>query len=191
LLKDVLELDNVKDSVFILNLLRLIAFQIGNDISFAELATKLHVNKNTVTRYLDILEKCYILFSLRGFSRNMRKEYTKTPRYYFWDNGIRNSLISNYNGLNIRDDVGKLWENFCISERLKKMHYLDIPVNHYFWRTYDQKEIDLVEERENKLFGYEFKWSETKVKPPAAFLESYRKSSFEVINRENYLDFIC
>jgi len=190
LLKDILELDNQKDSLFVFNLLRLIAFQIGNDISFSELASRLNVNKKTVMRYLELLEKCYVVFSLHGFSRNLRNEYTKSPRYYFWDNGIRNVLISNFNSLNLRDDIGKLWENYCISERLKKNHYRQQLVNHYFWRTYNQKEIDLIEESEGKLTGFEFKWTESKTKTPKQFLDAYDHSDFKVINRENYLDFI-
>ena len=191
LLKDILELDNQKDSLFVFNLLRLIAFQIGNDISFSELASKLNVNKKTVMRYLELLEKCYVIFSLHGFSRNLRNEYTKSPRYYFWDNGIRNVLISNFNSLNLRDDIGKLWENYCISERLKKNHYRQQMVNHYFWRTYDQKEIDLIEEAGGNLTGFEFKWTESKPKIPKHFLNSYDHSEYKVINRENYLDFIA
>ncbi|MCD4791994.1 MAG: ATP-binding protein [Bacteroidales bacterium] len=190
LLKDVLELDNLKDTKFILNLLRLIAFQIGNDISYSELASNLNVNKKTVQRYLDILEKIYVIFSLPGFSRNLRKEYSKTPRYYFWDNGIRNILISNFNNINLRDDIGKLWENFCISERLKFSHYNSFNANYFFWRTYDQKEIDLIEEKDGFLNAYEFKWKNKKVKPPKLFTETYKKSEFFVINPENWLNFI-
>lgn len=190
MLKDVLELDNLKDSLFILNLLRLIAFQIGNDISYSEISSQLNVNKKTVMRYLDILEKCYILYSLYGFSRNLRKEYTRTPRYFFLDNGIRNVLISNFNPLNQRDDIGKLWENFCITERLKINRYSNTLVNSFFWRTYDQQEIDLLEEKGGKLFGYEFKWSKQHTKIPSDFLKSYPHSKFTVINQENYHEFL-
>lgn len=190
LLRDILEIDNLKDSLFIFNLLRLIAFQIGQNISYSELASNLNANKKTVMRYLKLLEKSFVLFSLPGYSRNLRKEYTKTPRYFFWDNGIRNAVISNYNRLDLRDDVGKLWENFCVSERLKKTAYKGISSNHYFWRTYSQEEIDLVEEREGKLFGYEFKWKSDKAKPPKSFLKTYKNASFEVINQDNYLDFL-
>jgi predicted AAA+ superfamily ATPase len=190
LLKDILELDNLKDSLFILNLLRLLAFQVGNDISLSELANSLRVSRKTVVRYLELLEKCYVIFSLHGFSRNLRKEFSKSPRYYFWDNGIRNAVISNFNQLAMRDDIGRLWENYCISERRKMNHYQGRLVNYYFWRTYDMKEIDLIEESDGMLYGFEFKWSEKKVKPPKEFLESYQKSSFEVITRENWLDFI-
>ncbi len=191
LIKDILTIDNLKDSIFIMNLLRLVAFQIGNDVSATELASGLGVSKNTVTRYLDLLEKCYILFSLQGFSRNLRKEITKSRRYFFWDNGIRNAVISNFNRIALRDDIGRLWENYCISERLKKNHYLAKSCNYYFWRTYDQKEIDLIEESGGNLEGTEFKWSEKSIKPPKEFLETYENSSYRVIHKENYLDFIA
>ncbi|MFA6486644.1 MAG: ATP-binding protein, partial [Candidatus Magasanikbacteria bacterium] len=181
LLRDILEMDNLKDSLFILNLLRLIAFQIGNDISYSELATNLNASGKTVHRYLEMLEKSYVLFSLPGFSRNLRKEYTKTPRYYFWDNGMRNAIINNFNNLNSRDDIGRLWENYCISERMKMAEYTELYANRYFWRTYDQKEIDLIEERGGKLFGYEFKWREDKAKVPQEFLNTYPGSEFSVV----------
>jgi len=188
LLKDILELDNLKNSIFIFNLLRLIAFQVGQDVSYSELASNLNVNKRTVMRYLELLEKSYILFSHNGFSRNLRKEYTKSPRYYFWDNGILNSLISNYNRLNLRDDVGRLWENYCISERVKYQKYKKLSSNNYFWRTYDKKEIDLIEERGGKLYAFECKYSKKKVKVPKDFINNYPGSGFSVINNENYLD---
>ena len=190
LLKDVLSFENIKDSVFILKLLRLIAFQIGHDISYAELAQNLNTHPDTVRRYLELLEKVFIIFSRQGYSRSLRKEYTKTPRYYFWDNGIRNIIISNLNDLSSRDDVGALWENYCIVERAKRNKYQNILVNSFYWRTYDQKEIDLVEEREGKLFGYEMKWKKDNIKAPKDFLQTYKNSSFEIINKENYLGFI-
>lgn len=190
LLKDILSLDNRKDSVFILNLLRLIAFQIGNDLSYNELASSLNVNKKTVQRYLEILEKAYILFSLQGFSRNLRNEISKTPRYYFWDNGIRNIIVNNMNPLNQRDDVGKLWENYCISERMKMNTYLRQPFSTYFWRTYDQKEIDFIEEKGGTLGAFEFKYTKGEAKAPRVFLDTYPNSAFETINKDNYLGFI-
>jgi predicted AAA+ superfamily ATPase len=190
LIKDILALDNLKDSTFIMNLLRLVAFQIGNDVSASELASGLGVSKNTVTRYLDLLEKCYILFSLQGFSRNLRKEITKSRRYFFWDNGIRNVVISNFNRLALRDDTERLWENYCISERLKRNYYQSSLRNYYFWRTYDQKEIDLIEEYDGKLSGTEFKWTEKKIKPPHEFLKSYPGSTYQVVHKDNYLEFI-
>lgn len=191
LLKDILALDNQKDTVFINKLLRLIAFQIGNDISYSELASNLQVNVKTVQRYLDILEKTYILFSLPGFSRNLRKEFSKTPRYFFWDNGIRNSLISNFSNLTSRDDAGKLWENYAISEFLKYSIYRKENAGFYFWRTYDQQEIDLVKEQNGHLLACEFKWnSDKKAKPPAVFMNNYQNSTFITVNPENMLDYI-
>jgi uncharacterized protein len=190
LLRDILELDNLKDRLFIFNLLRLIAFRIGKDISYSELASNLNVNKRTVMRYLELLEKSFVVFSHNGFSRNLRKEYSKSPRYYFWDNGILNSLISNYNRLGLRDDIGRLWENYCISERIKYQKYKKISSNNYFWRTYDKKEIDMIEEREGKLYAYECKYSKKSARPPRDFVDSYPGSEFSVINRENYLDYL-
>lgn len=190
LLKDILELDNLKDSLFIINLLRQIAFQVGQDVSYFELASNLNTQPKTVRRYLELLQKTFVLFSLPGFSRNLRKEYTKTPRYYFWDLGIRSAVISNFNGLQLRDDVGRLWENYCISERIKRNEYKNVSFNGYYWRTYDQKEIDFVEERGGKLFGYEMKWKKDKVKKPKDFLENYKGSKYEIINKDNYLEFV-
>ena len=147
----------------------------------------------TVERYLDLLEKTFVIKKVYGYSRNLRKEITKTCRYYFWDNGIRNALLNNFNGLNLRDDVGQLWENYLFAERMKKREYVEIFSNIYFWRTHDRQEIDLVEEREGKLFGYEFKWSNKKalnVKSPRDWKTTYPESEFEVISQVNYLDFL-
>ena len=190
LLKDVLALDNLKDARFILDLLRLLAFQIGTDVSLSELARQLHANVRTVQRYLDILEKTFVIFSLRGYNKNLRKEITKSPRYYFWDNGIRNIILSNFNDMGLRDDVGRLWENFCISERLKYLHYTGIFSNQFFWRTYDQQEIDLVEERDGLLHAYEFKWGTKKVSIPTAFKNAYGNASFSVIRPDNYYEYL-
>lgn len=190
LLKDILELDNLKDSIFIMNLLRLIAFQIGNDVSHNELANTLGVSKNTVARYLELLEKSYILFSLQSLSRNLRKEISKSKRYFFWDNGIRNAVISNFNRLALRDDIGRLWENYCISERLKRNHYISKVCNYYFWRTYDQKEIDLIEEAGGELAGFEFKWKDKKMVSPALFLNTYPNATYKIIHNQDYLEFI-
>jgi len=191
LLKDILELERVKGAKVLVDLLRLIAFQVGQEVSLTELAISLGLDKATVARYLDLLEKAFVLYNLRGFSRNLRKEVTKKSKYYFYDNGIRNGLIANFNQLNLRDDIGKLWENFLVSERLKFQEYNSFYANNYFWRTWDQKEIDFLEERDGGLFGYEFKWSSSKiVLPPADFLASYPRSEFKVINAENYLEFV-
>lgn len=170
--------------------MRLLAFQIGKEISFSELASNLKANTRTVQRYLEILEKTFVIFSQRGFNRNLRKEISKAPRYYFWDNGIRNTVISNYNDLKNRDDVGALWENYCISERLKFQHYSGMVVSNYFWRTYDQQEIDFIEESGGKLHAYEFKWLPRNLTAPAGFTGSYPDAGFHVIHKENYYDFI-
>lgn len=190
LLKDVLELERVKGSKILLDMLRLLAFQVGNEVSLSELGAQVGLDYKTVGRYLDLFEKSFVIFNLRGFSRNLRKEITKKSKYYFFDNGVRNAVIANFNSLELRDDIGKLWENFLIIERLKKQSYKNLYANNYFWRTWDRKEIDLVEEREGKLFGYEFKWKEKQVKQPREWLKNYPNSSFEIINKENYLEFI-
>lgn len=190
LYKDILELEGVRHSEKIINLLQLLAFQIGKEVSYAELGTQLGMSKNTVERYLDLLEKTFVIFKIRGFSRNLRKEITKNHHYYFYDNGIRNALINNFNHLDIRDDVGMLWENYIINERIKKQEYLKIYSNNYFWRTYDQKEIDWVEEREGKLFGYEIKWKKEKTKPPKDWLSVYKEASYQTITKANYMEFI-
>ena len=125
------------------------------------------MNKATVARYLDLLEKTFVIMNIRGFSRNLRKEIYKSSRWYFYDNGVRNALINNFNSLNLRGDVGELWENYLVMERIKKQNYKRIMTNNYFWRTYDRKEIDWIEERSGKLFGYEIKWNnKKKIKPP-------------------------
>lgn len=190
LYKDILELENIKNSKKISDLLRLLAYQVGKEVSLQELGNSLDMSKNTVERYLELLEKSFVLVNVRGFSRNLRKEVHKTSRYYFYDNGIRNAVIDNFNALDVRDDVGQLWENYLFIERMKKRSYQKIYANQYFWRTYDRKEIDLVEERDGKLFGYEFKYGDKKVKAPKDWLETYNNAEFSVINKENYLDFI-
>ena len=145
-----------------MNLLRLVAFQIGGQISLSELGTQLSMSKNTVEKYLDLLSKVFVLHKVGGFSRNLRKEVSKSNKWYFYDNGLRNILVANLNPIELRNDLGMLWENYAISERLKYQKYSRMIVNNFFWRTYDQQEIDWVEEREGNLFGYEFKWSPQK-----------------------------
>jgi predicted AAA+ superfamily ATPase len=191
LYKDILELDGLRHSDKIVRLLQLLAFQIGKEVSLTELGTQLEMSKNTVARYLELLEKSFVVFRVSGLSRNLRKEISKNSRYYFYDNGIRNALINNFNVLTMRDDAGMLWENYIVSEQRKKQEYLRIFSNNYFWRTYDQKEIDWVEEREGKLYGYEIKWGDGRTKIPKLWEETYTNAEFQVINRENYLEFIC
>lgn len=190
LLKDILALENIKGSKILLDLLRLIAFQVGNEVSLTELAQNLPIDPKTVARYLDLLEKSFVLINIRGLRRNLRKEISNKSKYYFYDNGIRNAIISNFNPLNLRDDVGKLWENFLVVERIKKQAYKNIFANNYFWRTWDQKEVDFVEEREGRLFGYEFKFAPKKSVAPKDFLKAYPNSEYTTITSENYLDFV-
>jgi predicted AAA+ superfamily ATPase len=190
LFRDILSFERIKSPQLLLDLLRMIAFQIGSEVSVNELSRKLSIDNKTVKKYLELLEKSFILFNLRGYSGNLRKEITKQSKYYFYDNGIRNALIANFNSIGLRNDVGQLWENFLVVERLKKQHYKSIYANNFFWRSWSGQEVDFVEEREGKLFGYEFKWSADKVKQPKLWLETYPQSTFEIINKEKYLDFI-
>ncbi len=191
LLKDILSYDNIRNSVKILDLLRLLAFQTGKEVSLEELGKQLQISKNTVERYLDLLSKVFVVYRLQGFSRNLRKEITKSSKWYFYDNGIRNVLMANLNPLALRNDTGELWENYLLSERLKYQAYSGMLVNNYFWRTYQQQEIDWVEDRGGKLYAYELKWSlSKKLNAPSAWREGYPKEKFEVISPENYLKWI-
>jgi len=192
LLKDILEHDGIRNSGKMIDLLRLIAFQIGKEVSLDELAKQLGISRNTVERYLDLLSKVFVIYKLQGFSRNLRKEVTKSHKWYFYDNGIRNALIANFNPFNLRNDIGELWENYLLSERIKHQQYNGMVVNNYFWRTYQQQEIDWVEERGGEIFAYELKWKiDKKVKIPSAWKEAYSDSKFEVMSSDNYLDWIC
>ncbi|MFN5090764.1 MAG: ATP-binding protein [Bacteroidota bacterium] len=190
LLKDILVYEHIKNSQKIFNLLRLIAFQIGGEVSLQELGIQLGISKNTVEKYLDLLSKVFILHKVEGFSRNLRKEITKNSRWYFLDNGIRNAVIANFNPLHARNDIGALWENYMISERLKYQEYRRISSNNYFWRTYEQQGIDWVEERDGSLFGYEFKWKEEKVKIPTQWKSAYPDASFNLININNFSEWL-
>lgn len=190
LCKDILEMNGLRHSEKLVKILQLLAFQIGQEVSFSEIAASIGLNKKTIERYLDLLEKVFVIFKLKGFSRNLRKEVSKNPKYYFYDLGVRNALINNFNPINLRNDIGALWENYLISERIKKQEYLNLQANNYFWRTYDRKEIDFIEEREGKLFAFEFKWKKEKVSLPSDFITAYPSSEFLVISKENYLEFI-
>lgn len=190
LLKDILVYEHIKNSQKIFNLLRLVAFQIGGEVSLQELGKQLGISKNTVEKYLDLLNKVFILHKVEGFSRNLRKEITKNSRWYFLDNGIRNAVIANFNPVHARNDIGALWENYMISERLKYQSYKRISSNNYFWRTYEQQEIDWVEERDGSLFGYEFKWKEDKFKIPTQWKSAYPGASVELINVNNFNEWL-
>jgi predicted AAA+ superfamily ATPase len=192
LYRDILELDGLRRADKIVDLLRLLAFQIGQEVTTSELAVSLALNRQTVERYLDMLEKVFVIFRVNGFSRNLRKEVTKNSRYYFYDNGVRNSLIQNFNPLALRNDVGQLWENFLVVERRKANQIAGRNVNSYFWRTYDQKEIDCIEEHGGRLYGYEFKWQAGDIRRAVRnkFLEAYPDSALTTINRENFEEFL-
>jgi len=191
LYRDLLELEGVRRSEKIVDLLRLLAFQIGSQVSLAELASNLSLSRDTVERYLDLLEKVFVIFKVRGFSRNLRKEISKNSRYYFYDNGVRNSLIQNFNPLNLRSDLGQLWENFLMIERRKANQYAGRSANTYFWRTYDQKEIDCIEERGGRLYGFEFKWQgEMKKATRREFTETYPNAELVTVQKENFEDFV-
>lgn len=191
LLKDILALEKVKSPRILLDLLKLLAFQIGKEVSLNELARQLHIDVKTVGRYLDLLEKSYVLLRSTGFSRNLRKEVTSKHRYYFTDNGIRNAVISRFNPIDQRDDMGALWENFMVIERRKFLAYNRRQIPLYFWRTYSQQEIDWVEERDGGLFGYECKWSSRKqIRPPREWVESYPAAEFIPVTPETGYDII-
>lgn len=171
--------------------MRLLAFQIGQEVALNEIATQVGVDVKTIQRYLDLLEKAFVIIRLSGFSRNLRKEVTSKAKYYFYDPGLRNALIVQFNRLEQRNDIGQLWENFLFIERLKYRAYFGEHANAYFWRTYDQQEIDLVEERGGTLFAYEFKWSaKSQVAAPIAWQKTYPGAEFKIITPENYFAFI-
>jgi predicted AAA+ superfamily ATPase len=191
LLKDILVYDGIKNSNKIYKILQLLAYQVGKEVAFDELATHVSMSKNTVEKYLDLLEKNFILYKLSSFSSNPRKELSKKKRFYFHDNGIRNALINNFNPLSIRNDVGELWENYIFYERMKFLEYNDIFVKRYFWRTYDQQEIDLVEEKNQCLSAFEVKYSsKAKYKFSKYWLEHYPEAVNQLIHKDNYMEFI-
>lgn len=191
LLKDLLMLENIRNANKLIDLLRLIAFQIGKEVSLNELSNSLDLSKQTVFRYLDLLEKVFIIKKIGGYSRNLRKEISKSYRYYFWDNGLRNAIVNNFNYFESRNDIGMLWENFILIERLKRNSYKRHFANYYFWRTYDRQEIDFIEEYNGELHGYEFKWSRKTQKAPKIWMDTYEKTFFQTISKENYLEFAC
>ena len=171
-------------------MLKLLAFQIGNQVSISELSNALEISRTTVDRYIDLLEKSFIIFRMSGFSRNLRKEVTKMDKIFFYDMGVRNSIIGNLNLLNSRDDVGKLWENFLIVERMKKLSYEQRMFSLYFWRLSSGAEIDLIEEREGNLYGFEFKYGKKFIKVPNSWTIGYPEATSRLINKENWQEFI-
>lgn len=190
LLKDILELEGLRNTHKVMDLLRLIAFQTGSEVSISELGRQLGMDKNTVERYLNLLAEIFVLFNVRAYSRNLRKEITKSSKWYFYDTGIRNTVISNFNPMALRNDQGILWENYMISERIKYQQYNALASNNFFWRTYDQQEIDWVEERGGRLYGYEMKWGKQSAKIPPAWAAAYPDSAFEVVHPGNFRDFV-
>jgi len=190
LFKDLLVFDEIRSSDKIRTLLKLVAFQLGKEVSYDELGKQLGMSKNTVEKYLDLLSKIFVVYKVGAFSKNLRKELSKSSRWYFYDNGIRNALIDNFKPLSLRNDVGELWENYLMVERLKKNNYEQNFKEIYFWRTYDQQEIDYIEEKNQEIEAFEFKWGNTKAKIPVAFANAYPEAKFSIISKENYLDFI-
>jgi len=190
LYKDILEIGGVRHSSKLRNLVRLLAFQIGREVSLTELGSQLQMSKETVAAYIDRLEQSFVLFRLGGFSRNLRKEVSKQDKIYFWDLGVRNVAIDNLKPLAERDDVGVLWENTVIAERLKWLHYRQTLASLYFWRTYTGAEIDIVEEREGALYAYECKWGRPRGRVPESFLAAYPGASFETVTRDHYREYL-
>jgi len=192
LYKDVLIFEGLKNSNIILNLLQMLALQVGNEVSYNELSKKLGISVHTVEKFIDLFEKCFIIFTLRALSRNIRNEVSrKSKKIYFYDLGIRNALIQNFNPLNIRNDVGALWENFCILERLKYNQINKRFINKYFWRIHSGQEIDYIEEHSGIFEGFELKYNkDAKFKKPLIFLENYENSSVKVVNNQNWYDFL-
>ncbi|MHB9140888.1 MAG: ATP-binding protein [Paludibacter sp.] len=190
LLKDILSIDGLKNSKKMSELLRLIAFQMGNEVSYDELGKQLGLSRNTVEKYLDLLSKVFVIYRLGAYAGNLRKEISKAGKWFFYDVGIRNAIIGNYNPLSQRNDIGQLWENYLISERQKQNVYSLNKKSFYFWRTYDGQEIDLIEEYAGEIQAFEFKWGEKIPKAPGAFSNNYPNSNYLVVNKNNYLEFI-
>ncbi|MBN2103824.1 ATP-binding protein [bacterium] len=186
LFRDLLQLESIRNASKLKNLLRLISYQIGKEVSNQELGKQLGISKNTVDRYLDLLSRVFVIFKVQGFSRNLRKEIVKNHRWYFYDNGVLNVFLNNFNMPEMRQDVGLLWENYLIAERLKTLTYQKSHANTYFWRTYDQQEIDWIEEKDGDIHGFEMKWQIQDKKPPSAWKKSYPGSTYQVIHPENY-----
>jgi len=190
LLKDILAFEDIRNPQKMKDLLMLLALQVGKEVSLEELGRNLGMSKNTVERYLDLLSKVFVIYKQGGYSKNLRKEIVKSSRWYFVDNGVRNALVNNFNLLPLRQDSGLLWENYILSERIKYNGYRSRIVNSYYWRTYDQQEIDLIEEANDVIEAFETKWKEKPVKVPAAFARAYTGSAFHVIHQNNYLPYI-
>ena len=191
LFKDVLISDAVKRSDGLVRLLQALAYQVGSQVSYTELGQVSGLDYKTVEKYITLLEQSYVVFRLGSFSRNLRSELKKSRKIFFYDNGIRNALIANFTQLESRTDTGALWENFIISERMKVLHYHGIWANSWFWRTTQQQEIDYIEEKDGELSACEFKWNpDAKARRPKAFFEAYPNSSYQLIHRNNFENFL-
>ena len=192
LYKDILTMDSMRKPDVLNKLLQALAFQIGSEVSYNELAQTIGTDSKTVEKYIDLLEKCFIIFRLNGLSRNLRNELKKAKKIYFCDNGVRNAVIQQFAPVALRNDMGQLWENFFISERIKRNHYLGHHCNIYFWRTTSQQEIDYIEESDGQMSAFEMKWKPKKatVKLPEAFLKAYSVKQTAVVTTENYLDWL-
>ena len=190
LLKDILSVEGVKNSGKMKDLLRLIAFQTGKEVSYDELGKQLGMSKNTVEKYLDLLSKVFVVYRLGAYARNLRKEVVKAGKWYFYDNGIRNAIISNFKQLAVRQDTGALWESYIISERIKANLNEGLGKEFYFWRTYDGQEIDLIEENQETLNAFELKWGDKMPRIPKAFADNYPNVNYRAVNRSNYHEFM-
>lgn len=191
LYKDVLMYKDIRNPDLLAKLLIALSLQLGNEVSYNELGTTIGAKSETIERYIDLLEKAFIVFRQKSLSRNLRNELKKSRKIYFYDNGVRNAVIQNFKLLDLRTDTGALWENFMVSERKKYLEYNEIHSNTYFWRTHAQQEIDYIEERDGTLYTFEFKWNEKKpAKMPKSFAEAYPQHEFQCINRANYLEFL-
>lgn len=192
LYKDILATDNLRKPDVLDKLLRALAFQVGSEVSYNELAQTIGTDSKTVERYIELLEKCYIIFRLHGLSRNLRNELKKAKKIYFYDNGVRNAIIQQFAPLELRNDAGALWENFFISERIKRNHYQQNYCNIYFWRTKSQLEIDYIEEQNGQMTAFEMKWNPKKSNTsiPETFLNAYDVKETVVITPENYLEYL-
>jgi predicted AAA+ superfamily ATPase len=191
LYKDILMLENIHKAEKLERLVQALAFQVGHQVSYNELSQICGLDNQTVEKYIDLLEKSFVVFRIPSFSRNIRNELKKSRKIYFYDNGIRNAVIKQYNSLHLRDDVGALWENFLVSERMKYINYNFHYCNRYFWRTHAQQEIDYVEDKDGLLSAFEFKWNpKAKAKLPKAFSTAYPNSEFKTIHRDNFYSFL-
>ncbi len=191
LYKDLLNYHGIRKPEILSKLLIALALQVGSEVSFNELANTLRIDRTTEEQYINLLEKAFVVFRLNPFSRNIRNEISSSRKIYFYDNGIRNALIDNFNGMGLRNDTGALWENFLISERMKMIHYTDKIGKRYFWRTHAQQEIDYLEEYGGKIYAYEFKWKpDSKIKFPNSFVDTYKPEEKKLIHRDNFEEFL-